>query len=340
MEIMAEGHGELIGWHDPDENRKWIMENKPRDLRDKRMSVKEAVERFVHDGDYIALGGFGHVRVPMALVYEIIRQRKRNLVMAGKTAVHDADILIGAGCVNKVEVAYTFGHELRGLSPAGRRAVETGQCQVIAEISNAGYQWRFLAGMMGIPFIPSRNMLGTDTFAHSSCKMAKDPWSGKPICLIPAAYPDVAMFHVPRCDKYGNAQIEGIIVEDFELARAARRVIVTAEEIVDEEVIRAAPHQTVIPFYVVDAVCRVPFGAHPTQMPYLYFFDEEHIGEWLEQAKTPEGATAYFDRYVFGVCDYEEYLEQVGGVKKLDYLKRVMQFQEPMQAPWLEARRK
>ena len=340
MEIIAEGHGELIGWHDPDENRKWIMENKPRDLRDKRTSVKEAVERFVHDGDYIAIGGFGHIRVPMALVYEIVRQRKRNLVMAGKTAVHDADILIGAGCVNKVEVAYTFGHELRGLSPAGRRAVETGQCQVVAEISNAGYQWRFLAGMMGIPFIPSRNMLGTDTFAHSSCKMAKDPWSGKPICLIPAAYPDVAMFHVPRCDRYGNAQIDGIIVEDFELARAARRVIVTAEEIVDEEVIRAKPHQTVIPFYVVDAVCEVPFGAHPTQMPYLYFFDEEHIGEWLLVAETPEGAAAYFEKYVFGVHDFSEYLDHVGGVKKLDYLKRVMQFQEPMQAPWLEARRK
>lgn len=340
MNIIAEGHGELIGWHDPDENRQWVAENKPRDLRDKRTSVRQAVKQFVRDGDYIALGGFGHVRVPMALVYEIVRQRKRNLIMAGKTAVHDADILIGAGCVNKVEVAYTFGHELRGLSPAGRRAVETGQCQVVAEISNAGYQWRFLAGMMGLPFIPSRNMLGTDTFAHSSCKVVQDPWSGKPVCLIPAAYPDVAMFHVPRCDMYGNAQIDGIIVEDFELARAARRVIITAEEIVDEDVIRAAPHHTVIPFYVVDAVCEVPFGAHPTQMPYLYFFDEEHIGEWLELAQTSDGTAAYFEKYVFSVCDYEEYLSQVGGVKKLNYLKRVMQFKEPMQAPWLDARRK
>jgi 3-oxoacid CoA-transferase subunit A/glutaconate CoA-transferase subunit A len=256
--------------------------------------------------------------------------------MAGKTAVHDADILIGAGCVNKIEVAYAFGHELRGLSPAGRRAVETGQCKVAAEISNAGYQWRFLAGMMGIPFIPSRNMLGTDTLTHSSCKVVQDPWTGKPLCLIPAAYPDVAMFHVPRCDQYGNAQIDGTVVEDFELARAARRVIVTAEEIVDEQVIRAEPYRTVIPFYVVDAVCEVPYGAHPTQMPYLYFFDEAHIGEWLELAKTPEGAEAYFNKYVFGVRDFFEYLELVGGVRQLDYLKRVMQFKEPMQAPWLK----
>ena len=338
MEIIAEGEGELIGWHDPDENRAWIRDNKPRDLRDKRMSVKEAVAQFVHDGDYCAFGGFGHIRTPMSLVYEIVRQRKRKLTVAGKTAVHDIDVLIGAGCVSKVEVAYAFGHELRGLSPAGRRAVEAGEVQVAAEISNAGYQWRFLAGMMGIPFIPSRNMLGTDTLKKSACKVAKDPWSGKPVCLIPAAYPDLAMFHVPRCDPFGNAQVDGIIVEDFELARAARRVIVTAEEIVDPEVIRAKPDRTVIPFYVVDAVCHVPYGAHPTQMPYEYFFDEEHIAEWLAAAETPQGAAAYFDQYVFGVHDFAEYLERAGGAPKLEFLKQVMQFTAPMKAPWLKSK--
>ena len=103
-------------------------------------------------------------------------------------------------------------------------------------------------------------MLGSDTFERSACKAAIDPWSGKPVCLIPAAYPDVAMFHVPRCDMYGNAQIEGVVVEDFELARAARRVIVTAEEVVDECVIRDEPWRTVIPFYVVDAGARCATG--------------------------------------------------------------------------------
>lgn len=339
MEILAEGQGELIGWHDPDENRQWLAKNKSRDLCDKRLSVKDAVLQFVHDGDYIAMGGFGHIRVSMAIVYEIIRQRKRNLVMAGKTAVHDIDLLIGAGCVNKVEVAYAFGHELRGLSPAGRRAVESGQCQVAAEISNAGYQWRFLAGMMGIPFIPSRTMLGTDTLAHSACKVVEDPWSRKPICLIPAAQPDVAMFHVPRCDRYGNAQIDGIIVEDFELARAARRVIVTTEEIVDEEVIRNQPCRTMIPFYVVDAVCEVPHGAHPTLMPYLYFFDEDHIGEWLDVSQTTAGTADYFEKYVYSVNSFEEYLERVGGSPKLNYLKQVEQLRAPMHTPWLKTKK-
>lgn len=219
MEIIAEGQGELIGWHDPDENRAWIRDHKPRDLRDKRLSVKDAVERFVHDGDFMAFGGFGHIGIPMALVYEIIRQGRRELVMAGKTAVHDVDGLIGAGCLTRIEVAYAFGHELRGLSPAGRRAVEGGRCRVAAEISNAGCQWRFRAGMMGIPFIPARDMLSTDTLQRSACKVVTDPWSGRPVCLILAAYPDVAMFHVSRCDMLGNAQIDGIIVEDFELAR-------------------------------------------------------------------------------------------------------------------------
>ena len=335
MEILQHGQGELVGWHDPDENREWVRANKPRHLLDKRTSVREAVEKYVHDGDFIAFGGFGHIRVPMALVYEIIRQGKRGLVMAGKTAVHDIDLLIAAGCVDKIEVAYAFGHELRGLSAAGRRAIETGACKVVAEISNAGYQWRFLAGMMGIPFIPSRNMLGTDTLKHSSCKVARDPWSGKPVCLIPAAYPDVAMFHVPRCDMYGNAQVEGIIVEDFELARASRRVIITTEEIVDEQVIRAEPSRTVIPYYLVDAVCEVKHGAHPTLMPYHYYFDEEHIGEWLELSKSADGAREYFEKYVYACADFNEYYAKIGGDAKMEFLHRVEHLQEPMKAPWL-----
>ena len=330
LEIIAEGEGELLGWRDPDENRAWIRDNKSRGLINKCISVQEAVKRFVKDGDYLAVGGFGHIRIPMAIVYEIIRQGRRNLVVAGKTAVHDIDVLIGAGCVSKVECAYAFGHELRGLSPAGRRAVETGRVKVVAEISNAAFQWRFLAGMMGIPFIPVRNLLGTDTFAKSSAKLVRDPWSNKIVALVPAAYPDVALFHVPRCDKYGNTQIDGILVEDFELARAARRVIISTEEIIDEEEIRRDPQKTVIPFYVVDAVCEVPCGAHPTLMPYLYYFDEEHIHEWLTLSKTIEGTEEYLDKYVHGVVDFHEYLERLGGLRKMTKLKQIEQLRPSM----------
>jgi len=328
MEILREGVGELVGWHDPDEHRRWVQENKPRELVDKQLSIADAVSRFVKDGDLLAMGGFGHVRVSMAVIYEIIRQRKRNLIMAGKTGVQDIDVLVASGCVNQVEVAYAFGHEIRGLSPASRRIVESGRCRVTAEISNAGYQWRFLAASMGIPFVPSRVMLGTDTFEKSSAKVVTDPWSGKPVCLLPACYPDVVVIHVHRCDIFGNAQIDGILVEDYELARAARRLIISTEEIVSPDFIRSQPRQTAIPYFLVDAVCETPYGGHPCHMPYLYYFDEQHIHEWLKVSRTEEGAQAYFDKYVYGVKDFDVYLELVGGMRKLKYLKRVEQLRE------------
>ena len=337
MEILEEGKGELLAWRDPDEHRRWILENKPRSLKDKQMSLKEAITKFVRDGDYIAMGGFGHIRISMAAIYEMIRQGKRNLVMAGKTAVHDVDTLVASGCVNKVEVAYSFGHELRGLSPASRRAVESGQVKVATEISNAGFQWRFKAAAMGLPFIPTRVMLGTDTFRYSSAKVVRDPFSGKPICLLPACYPDVAFIHVHRCDKYGNSQIDGIIIEDFELARAARRLIITTEEIIDEEKIRNEPWRTAIPFYLVDAVVDVPYGSHPGNMPYLYYSDEEHMAEWLKLSRNPEGVKSYFEKYVYGVESFEEYLELIGGVRKLNYLRKLELLRVPLTAPWAES---
>ncbi len=336
MEVVEEGEGELLAWHDPDEHRKWVERNKFRTLKDKRMDLREAVKRYVKNGCYIAFGGFGHVRVPMAAVYEIIRQKKKDLIVGGKTGVHDTDLLMASGCASKVEVAYCFGHELRGLSPASRRAVEKGKVKVASEWSNAAFQWRLEAAALGLPFMPVRVLLGTDTFKRSSSKVVKDPFSGKRICLVPACYPDVAILHVHRCDIYGNSQIDGILVMDFELARAARRLIVTTEEIVEEEEIRKRPDRTVIPFFLVDAVVEVPYGSHPCHMPYLYYFDEEHIGEWLKLSKTDEGVEQYLDKYVYGVKDFVEYLNLVGGVKKLNYLKKLEKLQVRLEAPWME----
>jgi len=336
MEVLKEGKGTPLGWHDPDENRQWVLQNKSRELKDKCMIAKQAVSQFIHDGDYIASGGFGHIRISMVIIYEIVRQRKRNLAMAGKTSVHDLDTLIAAGCVNRVEPAYSFGHELRGLSPASRRAVEGGQCKIVAETSNAGYQWHFLAAMMGLPFMPSRNMLGTETLEYSNAKVVTDPFSGKPICLIPASYPDAAIIHVHRCDIYGNAQIDAILVEDFELSRAARRLIVSTEEIIDNERIRAEPWRTVIPYFLVDAVVEAPFGAHPGEMPGLYYFDEDMMAEWLEMSRTSQGTKKFLQEYVYGVADFEEYLSLVGGIKKFNHLKKIEQLRAPQEAPWLK----
>ncbi len=338
LRLIDEGEGPLLGWMAPDEARKYFSENKSKALIDKRMSPKEAVEKFIKSGNYIAFGGFGHVRVPMVIIYEMIRQGIKDLTIAAKTAVHDIDILIAAGCISKVEVAYAFGHELRGLSPAGRRAVESGKVKVVTEWSNAAFQWRFKAAAMGLPFLPARMMMGTDTFKKSAAKVIEDPFSGDPIVLIPAVYPDVAVIHVHRADKYGNAQIDGALVEDFELARAAKKLIITAEEIVDEEVIRSQPYRTVIPYFLVDAVVEQPYGAHPTNMPNMYYSDEEHLGEYLKMTKTEEGTKEYLDKYVYSVKDFWEYLERVGGVKKLKYLEKVEKLQALPNYSWKRAK--
>lgn len=332
--FIKRGQGELIGWHDPDQARHWVRENKSRRLEDKTLSAKQAVARFINDGDYVASGGFGHIRISMAIIHEIIRQGKQDLLLAGKTGVYDADMLIAARCVDRVEVAYAFGHELRGLAPASRRRVESGECKVVAEISNAGYQWRLLAGMMGVPFMPTRTMLGTDTLEYSSAAVIVDPFSQKPITLVPAAYPDVAFIHVHRCDIYGNAQIDGALIMDYELARCARRLILTTEQIVETDLIREKPWRTVIPAFFVDAVVEVPFGSHPCEMPGLYDFDEDHIAEWLELSCSDEGVQEYLDRYVYAASDFGAYLNLIGGDDKLAYLKRREALLEPKSAPW------
>ncbi|MFX0114361.1 MAG: CoA-transferase [Candidatus Hodarchaeota archaeon] len=336
MKVLYEGEGELIGWHDPDENREWILRNKSRALADKTMELKEAIRKFVPKESVLALGGFGAIRTSLAAVYEIIRQGIADLTLLGKTAAHDLDVLIGGGVVSKVEAAYSFAHEMRGLSPAGRRAVETGEVEVVAEISNAGFQWRFLGGMMGVPFVPTRTMLGTETLQKSSAKVVEDPFTRKPICLVPSVNPDVAIIHVPRCDRFGNCQIDGAVIEDFELARAARRLIITTETLIDNETIRSAPEKTLIPFFLVDAVVEVKYGAHPAQMPYLYYFDEEHIGEWLKKAKTEEGLKDYLDRYIYGVNDFSEYLLLIGGEEQMKYLYEVEHYRKSLKAPWLD----
>ena len=334
MKVIEEGKGELLGWMDPDEARSWMAENKSRGLEDKRMPLSEAVRRFTRDGDYFAMGGFGHIRVSMAAIYEMIRQGRRRMAMAAKTAVHDIDILIGGGVVDRVECAYAFGHELRGLSPTGRRRVEKGEVKVVGEISNAGFQWRFKAAAMGLPFMPTRVMLGTDTLRHSSAKVVEDPFTGKPLCLLPACYPDFVFMHVHRCDMYGNAQVDGIIIEDSELARAAKRLIVTTEMIVEPGEIRSQPDRTVIPFCLVDAVCKVPYASHPGNMPGLYYSDEEHMAEWLRLSRSEEGVKEYMDKYVHSIDDFAGYIELVGGEEKMGYLRRLENLEVPLEAPW------
>ena len=317
----------------PDEIRQWFR-SKPRAMEDKLMSVPEAVSRFVQDGDYLAIGSFGHTRIPMAVLYEIVRQRKRGLGFAGHTAVHDLEILLAGGCVDRVDVAYSFGHEFRPLrSPVAQRLIQQGKLRT-AEWTNSSFSWRFKAAAMGVSFIPQKVMLGTDTYRYSAAKVIDCPFTGERYCALPALYPDLAIIHVPRADRFGNCQVDGITMADHDLARAARKLIISTERIVDTELIRAKPDQTLVPCYLVDAVCEVPYGSHPCEMPYMYYFDEEHIALYLKAAQEEESLAAYLDKYVFGPRSFEEYLELCGGIAQLNKLKRIADLREAPPYPW------
>jgi acyl CoA:acetate/3-ketoacid CoA transferase alpha subunit len=295
----------------PDVNafREWNR-RKPKGLVDKRMSEREAIERFVRDGDYLGTELYGSVRAPMSLVRELIRQGRQGLRVAGQSVL-EIDLLLGASMVKATDFTY-IGLELYGVSNVLRREVDSGNLEQIVEWSNAGLAWRFKAAAMGVPFLPMRSMLGTDTFNYSAAKVVECPFTGEPIGLVPALILDVGLIHVHRADKYGNAQIDGISGFAHEMSRASRRLILSAEEVVDSEVIRAQPDRTIIPYYLVDAVVEAPFGSHPGEMCYHYERDEPGIKEWVEASKTVEGTRAYLDRYVYGPPDHAAYLELIG----------------------------
>jgi glutaconate CoA-transferase subunit A len=324
MEALSSGTGPLFMNPDPDDARTFFRE-KSRALTDKVTSVREAVARLVRDGDYLASGGFGSNRIPTAALHEIVRQRKRNLGFAGHTATHDFQILAagnldGQKLLARVDVAYVVGLEARGLSPQARRVMESGEVEV-CEWTNYALACRLRAAASGIPFIPARIMLGTDTFRRSAAKEITCPFTGCRLVALPALYPDVALIHVHESDCYGNCRIRGITTADLDLARASKRVIITTERIVSNADIRSAPHATVIPSFCVDAVCQVPYGSYPGNMPGEYFSDEDHIREWLTVERDETNFRAFLQRYVYGVPDFESYRQLCGGPERMEELR-------------------
>jgi acyl CoA:acetate/3-ketoacid CoA transferase alpha subunit len=310
MDILQSGTGELIQPFDLDEFREWNRTQKSRKLVDKRMSEQEAVSRFVYDGCYIGTELYGSVRAPMSLTREVIRQGKKDLRVCGQ-GVLELDLWLAAGLVKKLDITY-IGLEVYGTSSALRRAVESGQVEKCVEWSNGAITWRMKATAMGVPFLPTRSMLGTDTLCHSAAKVVADPFTGATVALLPALVLDVALIHVHRADKYGNCQIEGISGFAAEMSRACKRLIISAEEIVPTEEIRKYPDRTIIPYFLVDAVVHAPFGSYPGEMAYLYGRDETAIKEWIEMSKTAESSQAYLDKYVYGVKNHDEYLKLIG----------------------------
>src|SRR5438874_1764772 len=326
MDTFSTGDGELFS--DPSANHaRAYFATKPRALTDKLTTVQEAVARLVHDGEYLAVGGFGCARIPTAVVHEIVRQERQNLRFAGHTATHDFQILCAGNLTGRgrtlaaVEIAYVVGLEARGLSPHARRVLQSGEV-ACSEWSNYSLAVRFKAAAMGLPFLPMRSMLGTDTFKKSPAKEIACPFTGDKLLAVPACYPDVGVIHVHEADRFGNCRIRGTTVADPDLARASKKLIVTCERLIPSHDIRENPTQTVIPFYCVDAVCEVPFGSYPGNMPYEYFSDEDHLRYWLEAERDPDAYRRFLDEYVWNVKDFAEYLQRCGGLPRLQELRR------------------
>lgn len=326
MDNPARGQGTLFT--DPSaEHARQFFASKPRGLADKLTTVAEAVRRLLHDGDYLAIGGFGGDRIPTAVLHEIVRQGKQQLRFSGHTATHDFQILCAGNLTGRgstlaaVDSAYVVGLEARGLSAHARRVMESGTLAV-TEWSNYTLALRYKAAAMGLPFLPARSLLGTDTFKYSAACEITCPFTGERLAAIPALFPDLAVIHVHEADRYGNCRIRGTTVADADLARAAKRLIITCERLIPNEEIRRDPNQTIIPFFCVDAVCEVPFGSYPANMPCEYFSDEIHLKLWLEMEKDPARHEELLRKYLFGVKDFNEYLQLCGGLLRLQELRR------------------
>jgi acyl CoA:acetate/3-ketoacid CoA transferase alpha subunit len=300
---------------DPDEMREWVRDKKSRFLESKLMTEQEAIERFLKDGDYLAFDLAVLVRGPSSLEREIVRQRKKNLFLAGKFSFLDCALLVVGGCVTRIDCGFMGG------GASHFRAIEKGKVEVI-EWSNGTISARFLAGALGLPFIPWRGLMGTETFKHSAAKIAIDPFTGKRITLLPALNPDVALIHANQCDVYGNARLFGPGCIPIEVATASKRVIISTEEIIDIEEIRKAPAKTTIPYYMVDAVVLAPFGGHPGAVPGLYDADFGHMNEFFKAEKDPVAMEKYLDKYIYSCKTHQDYLDKIGKSKLEELRKR------------------
>ena len=291
----------------------------------KALSMREAIADLVPDGATVALGLQLEQMIPFAAGHEIIRQKKRGLTLIGPISDILFDQLIGAGCVEKVIAAWV-GNVMMGSAYNFRRAVEEDGMKV-ANMTNFAIALALQAAAMGVPFLPTRTALGSDV-AHDNEFLAEieSPFGdsslrgdgSKPrearqrLHAVKALVPDVTIVHLQRADRDGNAHCWGNLGAMIEALRAARRVIVTTEEIVEPEVIASDPNRTVIPGFLVNAVVECPFGAHPSPVQGYYKRDNAFFQQYHEQTKTVADNEAWLQRWVCGVADRQSYIEQLG----------------------------
>jgi glutaconate CoA-transferase subunit A len=310
---------------------------------DKVVSLDDAVRDFVCDGAHVSFGGFTVNRAPMACTYEIIRQSITGLHVYMHSGGQALDALVGAGCVRAVEIAYGANGRFAPTCVRFRKAVERGEL-LIEDYTNYQMTLRFQAGAMGVPFLPVRSGMGTDIvrqwgfdaemrrrdarLPNHKLLMLDDPFAEdepEQVVLVPAINPDVTVIHAQQADTQGTVRIAGLTFADVEQARAARHVIVTCEELVEPEVLRAEPDRNHVPFFAVDAVVHVPYGAHPTACYGFYDYDARHLNAYRALAVDDAQFAAYLDEYVYGVDGHAEYLERIGA-EALERIRSVPPF--------------
>ena len=252
----------------------------------KLCSLKEAVSSYVHDGDTLYCAGFTHL-IPFSAGHEIIRQGRKNLVLARATPDLIYDQMVAAGCARKLIFSY-IGNPGVGSLRIVRNELEAGRLEW-EEYSHFGMISRLQAGASGLPFIPMNQTAATDLEHNNpNIRRVQDPYTGREVITVPPLTPDVGIIHVQRADKNGNAHIWGIIGEQKEVAFASKNVIITAEEIVDEDVIRSDPNRTLIPELIVKAVCHVPHCAHPSYTQGYYDRDNVFYLNWDKISEDPQ----------------------------------------------------
>jgi len=276
----------------------------------KLISLSNAISKYVNDGDTVYAAGFTHL-IPFAAGHEIMRLKKRDLVLARATPDLIYDQMIAANCARKIIFSY-MGNPGVGPLRIVRSAIEQGKLEW-EEYSHFGMITRLQAGASGLPFLPMNQTAVSDLEkVNPNIKRIPDPFGGRDVIVVPALNPDVAIVHVQRADINGNAHLWGIIGEQKEAAFAAKKVILTAEEVVDESVIRSDPNRTLIPSVVVDAVCEVPHACHPSYAQGYYDRDNEFYLKWDKVSESPEAVKTWLDEWVYGVRDREEYWQKLG----------------------------
>jgi glutaconate CoA-transferase subunit A len=303
------------------------MSNYP-EIADKLMTLDEAVKRFIKDGSQIAIGGFTVTRNPMSIAYEMVRQQIKNIHLVCHSHGQALDVLIGAGCVKRLEIAYGGNGRYAPTCIRFKKAIQRSEIQ-FEDYSNYQMSLRFLAGALGIPFIPTKSGLGTDLIniegfseairterkvARKKYVVTQNPFNGKhdDVVLLPALNPDVALLHAQYVGDDGTVRIKGLTFADIEQAKSADVVIVTCEEIVPRSFIRLDPDQNSLPPFFVDAIVRVPYGAHPTACYAFYDYDPRHLNLFKKVAGDDRTWKEYLDEWVYGVRSHEEYLEKIG----------------------------